>query len=159
MRRYRQPRDDFSGTRGEFARHLLDRAGLKDVHVDVPQTGDHYGPRDRTVCLSAEKFDGRSLIAVVVAAHEVGHALQDAQSYPPLRWRHRLLGLANAAQQLGNLLIIGIPTITLVTRTPVSGLLAVAWPALVPPHPCTLVRSPSNWTRISGGSLRTSRGP
>ena len=146
MRRYRQPRDDFSGTCGEFARHLLDRVGLKEVHVDVTQTGDHYGPRDRTVCLSPEKFDGRSLTAVVVAAHEVGHALQDAQSYPPLRWRHRLLGLANAAQPLGNLFIIGIPI-------PVSGLLflAVAWPALVPPHSCTLLRSPSNWTRVSGG--------
>jgi Zn-dependent membrane protease YugP len=153
MRRYRQPRDDFSGTCGEFARHLLDRAGLKDVHVDVPQTGDHYGPRDRTVCLSAEKFDGRSLTAVVVAAHEAGHALQDAQSYPPLRWRHRLLGLANAAQQLGNLLIIGIPTITLVTRTTVSGLLAVAWPALVPPHPCTLACTMHEHERVAGASV------
>jgi Zn-dependent membrane protease YugP len=62
----------------------------------------------------------------VIAAQEFAHALQDAQSYPALRWRHRLLGLANAAQQLVNLLIIGIPILRLVTRMPVSGLLFLA---------------------------------
>jgi Zn-dependent membrane protease YugP len=51
MRRYRQLRDDCPGIGGEFARHLLDRVGLKEVHVDVTQTVDHYDPRDRTVCL------------------------------------------------------------------------------------------------------------
>jgi Zn-dependent membrane protease YugP len=126
MRRYQQPRDDFPGTGGEFARHLLDRIGLKEVRVDVTKSGDHYDPRDRTVRLSPDNFGGRSLTAVVIAAHEVGHALQDAQGYPPLRWRHRLLRVADAAQQLGNLLIIGIPIITLVTRTPISGLLFLA---------------------------------
>lgn len=98
MRRYRQPRDDFPGIGGEFAQHLLDRVGLKEVDVDVTQTGGHYDPRDKAVCLSPVKFDTRSLTAVVIAAHEVGDALQDAQSYGPLRWRHHLLGLANAAQ-------------------------------------------------------------
>lgn len=123
MRRYQQPRSDFPGTGGEFARHLLNRFNLADVGVEETDKGDHYDPRDRCVRLSPGNFSGRSLTAVVVAAHEVGHALQDAQDYAPLRWRHRMVGLATAAQQLGNILILGIPVITLLTRAPSSGLL------------------------------------
>lgn len=123
MQRHSAPRQDFPGTGGEFARHLLDRFGLDRVGVEATDKGDHYDPRDQCVRLSPDKFDGRSLTAVVVAAHEVGHALQDAQGYSPLRWRHRLVGLATAAQQLGNILILGIPVITLATRAPSAGFL------------------------------------
>lgn len=123
MQRHRKPRDDIPGSGGEFARHLLNRFGLESVGVEETDKGDHYDPHDRCVRLSPDNFGGRSLTAVVVAAHEVGHALQDAQGYSPLRWRHRLVGFATAAQQLGNILILGIPVITLLTRTPATGFL------------------------------------
>jgi Zn-dependent membrane protease YugP len=71
-------RPDLPGTGGELARHLLDRHGLTDVKVDATQTGDHYNPETRTVHLSDPHLAGRSLSAVAVAAHEVGHAIQHA---------------------------------------------------------------------------------
>src|SRR5688572_15841794 len=60
------------------ARYLLDRAGLQKVPIEeVPgHLSDHYDPRDDVVRLSSEVFHGRSLAAVGIAAHEIGHVLQ-----------------------------------------------------------------------------------
>ncbi|UCE76819.1 MAG: zinc metallopeptidase, partial [Gammaproteobacteria bacterium] len=70
---------------------------------------------------------GKSLTAVTVAAHEVGHALQHRLGYQPLRWRTRLATLAQAAQQLGNGLILLAPLVTVVTRAPSSaGIMLIA---------------------------------
>src|SRR5258708_9278907 len=67
------------------ARHILDQAGLQDVAIEATQgeLSDHYDPRDRTVHLSAEVYHSRSMAAVGIAAHEVGHAMQHAQGYLP----------------------------------------------------------------------------
>lgn len=126
MRRHSVPRSDFPGTGGELARHLLDRFDLRTIQVGVTQTGDHYDPVDRTVRLDEAHFAGRSLTAIVIAAHEVGHALQDASGYRPLVWRQRLVGFANFAQRLGNGLILATPLIAAITRLPSSGLLLLA---------------------------------
>lgn len=123
MRRHSTPREDFPGTGGEFARHLLDRLQLDQVKVESTEKGDHYDPTDHTVRLTPDKYNGKSLTAVVVAAHEVGHAIQHAYEYPWLTLRHRLVPLANSAQQLGNVMIIGIPVIAALTRAPSAGLL------------------------------------
>ncbi|MFZ5621916.1 MAG: zinc metallopeptidase [Pseudomonadota bacterium] len=126
MRRHNAPRADFPGSGGELARHLLDRLGLEGVAVGTTDQGDHYDPVARTVRLSDAHFNGRSLTAVVIAAHEVGHAMQDASGYRPLRWRHRLVGFAQSAQRLGNGLIVATPLIAAVTRMPGAGLLMLA---------------------------------
>lgn len=76
FKRHSGDRADFPGTGGEFARHLLDRAGLHEVTVEATQIGDHYDPQSRTLRLTQNNINGRSLTAVVVAAHEAGHALQ-----------------------------------------------------------------------------------
>lgn len=126
LRRYSAERSDFPGTGGELARHLLDRFDLHSVQVGVTPKGDHYDPASKTVRLDEAHFAGRSLTAVVIAAHEVGHALQDASGYRPLVWRHRLVGFANFAQQLGNGLILATPIIAAITRIPSTGLLMLA---------------------------------
>lgn len=126
MRRHSAPRTDFPGTGGELARHLLDRYGLHAVAVGVTPKGDHYDPVAKAVRLDEAHFSERSLTAIVIAAHEVGHALQDASDYRPLRWRHRLVGFANFAQQLGNGLILATPVIAAITRLPAAGLLLLA---------------------------------
>ena len=118
LKRHAAPRDDFPGTGGEFARHLLQRLQLNEVRVESSTGGDHYDPGARTVRLTPDKFNGKSLTAVTVAAHEVGHALQHRLGYQPLRWRTGLATLAQAAQQLGNGLIILAPLVTLATRAP-----------------------------------------
>src|SRR5579872_5146992 len=72
------------------ARLILDRAGLHDVPIEPTQgeLSDHYDPSDRTVHLSAEVYHSRSIAAVGIAAHEVGHAIQHARGYLPLVLRN-----------------------------------------------------------------------
>jgi len=75
LKRHSGHRKDFAGTGGDMARHLLSKMGLDSVLVEGTEAGDHYDPASRTVRLTKDKLDGKSLTAVVVAAHEVGHAL------------------------------------------------------------------------------------
>ena len=79
------------------ARAILDSHGLHDVEVEeIPgQLTDHYDPRDKTLRLSTDVYGGRSLSALGVAAHEAGHALQDAAAYTPLRIRNSIVPVAN----------------------------------------------------------------
>lgn len=71
------------------ARYILDEGGLHDVPVEeVPgELTDHYDPRDRVVRLSSGVYHSRTLAAVGIAAHEVGHALQHAHNYGPMALR------------------------------------------------------------------------
>jgi Zn-dependent membrane protease YugP len=126
MRRYSEPADRYQGTGGQLARHLLDGFGLHDVAVEETEAGDHYDPRDRTVRLTPDKFHGRSLTAITVAAHEVGHALQDHQRYPPLRLRTRLVGATRHLERFGAAVLMASPFIGLITRAPAAGLLTFA---------------------------------
>ena len=83
--RYSHPANSYSQSGGEFARQLLDYLGLKRVTTEVTDTGDHYDPLAKAVRLSAANFDGHSLAAITIAAHEVGHAIQDAKGFKPLK--------------------------------------------------------------------------
>ena len=123
-RHNRQPEANFPGTGGELARHLLDRYGLGEVAVEASERGDHYDPSARAVRLTPDKHDGRTLTAITVAAHEVGHALQHAADEPLFRWRTRLAGFAVAAQKLGSFLLFLAPLLVLSTRLPSPGLIS-----------------------------------
>jgi uncharacterized protein len=95
----------------EVARRILDTNGLYDVDV-VETRGhltDHYDPRSKTVRLSSANFHGHSIAAAAIAAHEVGHAIQDQQDYAALRIRHSLVPVANIGSNFSWVLImIGI---------------------------------------------------
>ncbi|NWF73000.1 MAG: zinc metallopeptidase [Nitrospirae bacterium] len=122
---YDGPRPDYPGTGGELARHLLDRLDMKHIKVETTEKGDHYDPDTKTVRLSHNHFGGKSLTAVTVAAHEVGHAMQDHMGYQPLGERTRLVRLAHGAEKLGAVVMMGIPVATALTRTPVAGVLVL----------------------------------
>jgi Zn-dependent membrane protease YugP len=113
-------RPDFPGTGGELARHLLDEAGLEHVEVETLPVGggDHYDAQAKAVRLSASNHDGKSVTAVAIAAHEVGHAMQDADGYKPLAWRTRLAVMAQKIQGIGSILLIGTPVVMAITRKP-----------------------------------------
>ncbi len=123
MDRYSRPADRYRYTGEQVARQLLDGAGLERVAVEQTDQGDHYDPLAKVVRLSPGNFDGRSLTAITVAAHEVGHALQDARGYPPLRWRTRLVRLISPIERVGAGLMMAAPVMIAVTRAPVAGLL------------------------------------
>jgi uncharacterized protein len=115
---------NFPGNGGELARHLLDRFSLSNVGVEATAEGDHYDPQSKTVRMTRDKLKGRTLTAITTAAHEVGHALQDAADEPLFRTRTRLVAFAVVAQKLGSFLLFAAPLMTIVTRAPSAGLVS-----------------------------------
>jgi Zn-dependent membrane protease YugP len=117
MKRHRVPADRYAKTGGQVARELLDSSGLRDVATEKTDRGDHYDPVAKAVRLSADNFDGRSLTALAIAAHEVGHALQDARGFKPLRWRTRLVRWVHPIERVGAGLMMIAPFSALLTRS------------------------------------------
>jgi uncharacterized protein len=90
------------------ARHILDSAGVHDVPVErvAGHLTDHYDPRAKVLRLSQDVYDSRSLAAVGIAAHEAGHALQDAKQYALMGVRNAAVGVANFGSGLGLLVFM-----------------------------------------------------
>lgn len=153
-------RADIPGTGGELARHLLDTLNMQDVKVEAaPKDGDHYDPTDKAVRLGPENLDGRSLSAVTVAAHEVGHAIQDRDNDTALAMRSRLVGIAAVTERIGIGAMVlspicsafGGPRLTLLLF--LAGFLSVAGRAIV--H---LVTLPVEWDASFGKAMPVLKG-
>jgi Zn-dependent membrane protease YugP len=102
------------------ARHILDSAGLQNIAIEqIPgQLSDHYDSRDKVLRLSPEVYQGRTLAAVGIAAHESGHALQDAHAYAPLTIRNLAVPAASFGSGIGIwMIILGV----------IFNFLALAW--------------------------------
>ncbi len=125
LAKHSRARDDLAGTGSELARHILDGLNLSQVKVETTEGGDHYDPQSQAVRLSAERADTKSLTALVVASHEVGHAIQHATDYPAFRARTRLAQGGQVVQKIGAGLMMAIPLVTLLTRSPRLGILMV----------------------------------
>ena len=91
----------------ETAAEILRTSGVRDVGIEpVPgQLTDHYSPDEKVLRLSPDVYEGRSLAALGIAAHEAGHALQDANRYPLLALRNGLVPLANIGGSVGWVMI------------------------------------------------------
>lgn len=126
MKRYSTPGDRYSGTGAELARHLLDKNGLTSVGVEATSAGDHYDPMEKKIRLTEDKFNGRSLTAITVAAHEVGHAVQDQTGYAPLRIRGRLVRIAQKVERGGAAVLLFSPAVAALTRAPSIGVVMFA---------------------------------
>lgn len=89
------------------ARQILDASGLANVQVEaIPgQLSDHYDPREKVLRLSNDVYHGRSLAAVGIAAHEAGHAIQDAVGYLPLVVRNFAVPAASFGSSAGMVLL------------------------------------------------------
>jgi len=90
------------------ARYILDSAGLGNVDIEQVsgRLSDHYDPRHKVLRLSSEVYQSRSLAAVGIAAHEAGHAIQDATAYAPLVVRNVAVPAAGFGSKAGFLLIV-----------------------------------------------------
>jgi Zn-dependent membrane protease YugP len=98
IERHAVERADLGGTGAEFARHALDGMKLTDVKVEVTELGNHYDPEARAVRLEPRFFNGKSVSAIAISAHEVGHAMQHALNLPMFE---RRLKVAKQAQYIG----------------------------------------------------------
>ena len=118
MRKHSPEKPEIPGTGGELAKHLIERFSLKDVTVEITDLGDHYDPIEKKVRLSQEHYESKSLTAIAIAAHEVGHAIQDQQGDKRLATRTKMIPIVNRVARLSAIIISLSPVIGIVTRHP-----------------------------------------
>ena len=113
----------FSGSGVDLARLIIARLDLNNVTVEESNTGDHYDPEKKAIRLTKEMCDRRTLTAVVVATHEVGHAIQDHSNYKPLQARTRMIRTTAKIERIGAGMMLMVPLLAMITRFPSTGLL------------------------------------
>lgn len=153
LRRHAGERPDYPGTGGDMARHLLGKLALEGVSVESTPAGDHYDPRSRSVCLTPDKLDGKSLTAVVVAAHEVGHALQHARGEPLFHSRTALAYLAIWMQRLAPAALLITPFLAFYTPSASRLALIIAVGAMLIGTLVHLATLPVEWDASFGKAL------
>ncbi|MFS0786782.1 zinc metallopeptidase [Shouchella sp. 1P09AA] len=106
--KYSQIRNSSGMTGAEVARKILNDNGLNDVTIEETkgELSDHYDPKAKTVRLSTDNYHKPSVAAAAIAAHEVGHAIQDAEEYAFLKFRSALVPAAQIGTSLGQWLIM-----------------------------------------------------
>lgn len=119
LKRHHKEIDGMPGTGGELAKHLVEKLNLEGVTVEQGQQGqDHYNPATSTVSLSPDVFLGKSLSAIAVAAHEVGHAIQFTRKEPVSKLRDKYLGKAHIIQNWGIYILMSIPVVGIIFKVP-----------------------------------------
>ncbi len=119
MSRYSSEKPEMPGTGGELAKHLIKRFSLKDVEVEITELGDHYDPIEKKVRLLPEHYGSKSLTAIAIAAHEVGHAIQDQQGDKRLATRTKMVPIVNLLARWSVVIISLSPVIGIITRHPI----------------------------------------
>ena len=122
LNRYNR-KEYFSGSGIDLARLAIERLELKEVDVELTDTADHYDPAGKTIRLTRKMCGRKSLTSVVVAGHEVGHAIQDHIGYKPLKTRTRMILTAQKLERIGALIMIAVPVLAGITRAPSVGVL------------------------------------
>lgn len=130
--KYSKERDEMPGTGGELAAHLIKRFKLTDTKLETTDEGkDHFDPSSNTVRLSPSHFDKKSLTAISVAAHEVGHALQHHRQETVSQLRARYIPLAMHLQKCGTFLLIITPIVGIIVKAPVIITLTIVFSLLL----------------------------
>jgi hypothetical protein len=121
MRKYGQEIDGMPGTGGELAEHLIERFKLTGIGVEeTAEFQDHFDPQDKMVRLSPSNYHGRSLKAVAVAAHEVGHAIQFHRQEDIFQLRAKYLPKAEQMRRIGVYALWLSPVLALIIKSPVA---------------------------------------
>jgi uncharacterized protein len=148
FKKYALQIDAFPGTGGELAEHLVKRLELDDVQVEEGEQNDnYYDPENKLVKLSPDNFNGKSLTAITVAAHEIGHAIQHQTNYQPLYLRSRLAKISWYAEKIAAILLVAFPFISLLTHLPGVGIftLGCGLTILILPVLVHLITLPVEW--------------
>ena len=116
---------DMPFTGKELGLKLLKENKLDNVLIEPFKQVDHYNPLEKKVRISEEKLNKKSITSIAVVAHEIGHAIQDKENYKPLLLRQKLIEKTIIFQRVGSfLLIIGLPSIFAITKSPFITFLA-----------------------------------
>ena len=109
----------------ELGLKLLKENQLENVLIESINHADHYNQIEKKVRISQDKLNKKSITSIAVVAHEIGHAIQDKENYKPLLLRQRLIEKTILFQRIGSfLLIIGLPSIFAITKSPFITFLA-----------------------------------
>lgn len=120
IKKHSQPRPEFPGTGGELAEHILSELNIDNVKVEVTELGDHYDPRDHMVRLLSDNYDGRSLTAVAIAAHEVGHAIQHNEGNTLLALRQKLVVFTSITDKFAAVFFFLAPLLGIFVKSPAA---------------------------------------
>jgi Zn-dependent membrane protease YugP len=156
LKRYSTPIEELAGTGGQLASHLLNKLDMSVVKVEeCEENADHYDPEKRKVRLGPDHYSGKSLTAIVVAAHEVGHAIQHKTNYRPFFLRWRLAKFTWYTEKIASFILVVFPFAAILTRMPLfsitlllAGICIMLLPVLV--HLITL---PVEWDASFGKAL------
>ena len=116
---------DMPFTGKELGLKLLKENKLDNVLIESIKQVDHYNSLEKKVRISEDKLNKKSITSIAVVAHEIGHAIQDKENYKPLLLRQKLIEKTIIFQRVGSfLLIIGLPSIFAITKSPFITFLA-----------------------------------
>ena len=156
FRRYDAIVDELPGTGGELAHHLVTHLQLSGCRVEaLEHGGDHYDPENRAVCLSPGVYERKSLTSVVVAAHEIGHALQHKSGFKPLYLRWKLARYVAGAEKTASFILVSFPFVAVLIKSPLAGALMLGSGILILALPVLfhLVTLPVEWDASFNRSL------
>jgi len=126
IKKYATPIPDMPGTGAEFAEHLIKRFNLEGVKVEkTTHGGDHYSPHEKMVRLSPDNYDEKSISAIAIAAHEVGHAIQYHLDEPITKLRQRYTPIAVIVEKLSIGLFSLCPILIAIFKIPQIGLISI----------------------------------
>ena len=106
--KYSKEKNSLNLSGKEVARRILDNNGLNYIDI-LPTKGhltDHYNPITKKISLSESSYDSKSIAGAAIAAHEVGHAIQDKECYSFLRFRNKMVPFVNFTSRVASILII-----------------------------------------------------
>ena len=119
IRKHNTDLDNMPGTGAELALHLIKQFNLEGVVVEkTKEDEDYYSPNTKIVGLSPEVYEGKSITAIAVAAHEVGHAIQHINAEPVSMLRDKYSHMAQLAQTIGISALSFSPLLGVLTRNP-----------------------------------------
>jgi len=124
LSKYAHEESSTNKTGADVAREILNKNGLNNVQVEVTHIGDHYDPKDKAVRLTEQFYYGKSLTAVTVAAHECGHAIQDAENYGFMKLRTAVTPVIQICQ-FGPMLLVFSLMLTAFLASPIWKLMAL----------------------------------
>jgi len=109
----------------ELGIKILEDQKINNVSINPIKQLDHYNPKEKKIHIATDKLDKKSITSIAVVAHEIGHAIQDKEKYKPLILRQSLIKKTMIFQRMGSfLLIIGLPSIFALTKSPFITLIA-----------------------------------
>ena len=99
-------------TAKEFGLNLLEEQKLNEVKIEDTKLGDHYDPTAKTVRVKPDRLDKKSITSITVMCHEIGHAIQHKEGYPPLIRRHKIITKTQWLNKISSVLLYaGVPAI------------------------------------------------